>query len=113
MDLSDGLAGDLPHLAKASGVGFELDLDLLPRSKAFISLCKRLKVPEEKLLVAGGEDYELLFTVKKGREGRFRDLCRRNRLVATRIGHATQDGALRWHRSGKIFKMLWQGYRHF
>ena len=52
MDVSDGLAQDLPRLARLSGVGFELDHDALPRN--------------EGVDVAGalgdGEDYELLFT---------------------------------------------------
>ncbi|MGI8603201.1 MAG: thiamine-phosphate kinase [Verrucomicrobiales bacterium] len=53
MDLSDGLAKDLPRLAKASGVGFTLDLTTLPRRRGCTT--------EQAL--GDGEDYELLFTV--------------------------------------------------
>jgi thiamine-monophosphate kinase len=113
MDLSDGLAGDLPHLAQASKVGFVVDIDLLPRSKAFLSLCKKLKVSEEKLAVSGGEDYELLFTVAGSRENRFREYCRRQRIAVTRIGEATSKRGLEWRRAGKKIKTVWQGYRHF
>lgn len=52
MDLSDGLAKDLPRLAKMSGVGFELDRDALP-------LAEGVGVDEA---LGDGEDYELLFT---------------------------------------------------
>lgn len=52
MDLSDGLAKDLPRLAKMSGVGFEVDESALP-------LTKGAKIAEA---LGDGEDYELLFT---------------------------------------------------
>ncbi len=54
MDLSDGLGADLPRLAKASGVGFQLESAAIP------------KAPGATLLQAinDGEDYELLFTIK-------------------------------------------------
>ena len=53
MDLSDGLASDLPRLAKASGAGFEVDFCALPKNK---------DCSEEQALT-DGEDYELLFAV--------------------------------------------------
>jgi len=56
MDLSDGLAKDLPRLAKASSVGFILDLDLVPRTSG----CTIAEALQD------GEDYELLFTVAPG-----------------------------------------------
>jgi thiamine-monophosphate kinase len=54
MDLSDGLGADLPRLAKASGVAFQLDQAAIPRARgASISQA-----------INDGEDYELLFTTK-------------------------------------------------
>ena len=52
MDLSDGLAKDLPRLARMSGCGFEIDRETLPLSEG---------VSVEEAL-GDGEDYELLFT---------------------------------------------------
>ena len=52
MDLSDGLAKDLPRLAQMSGVGFELNRDSLP--------CSEGSTLEQ--AIGDGEDYELLFT---------------------------------------------------
>jgi thiamine-monophosphate kinase len=52
MDLSDGIAMDLPRLATASGCGFQL-ADALPAHRG----CTRAQA------LADGEDYELLFTV--------------------------------------------------
>ncbi|HEX5035383.1 MAG TPA: thiamine-phosphate kinase [bacterium] len=113
LDLSDGLAGDLVHLACASGVGFEVDVDQVPRSRAFGRLCQKMKIEEERLLLAGGEDYELLFTVRRGAERRFQEYCRRHRLKVTRIGQAKKSQKLVWHRSGKKLSRVWEGYRHF
>lgn len=57
MDLSDGLAKDLPRLAAASGCGFHLDRPALPLTSG----CS----PEEAL--GDGEDYEILFTIGAAR----------------------------------------------
>ena len=54
MDLSDGLAADLPRLALASGLGFQLDPTAIPRAHgATLSAA-----------INDGEDYELLFTTR-------------------------------------------------
>jgi thiamine-monophosphate kinase len=53
MDLSDGLGADLPRLALASGVGFQIDREQLPRAAG---------VSDEQALT-DGEDYELLFSL--------------------------------------------------
>lgn len=53
MDLSDGLSSDLPRLARASGCGFVVDDDSIPRRKGS-SITNAL---------CDGEDYELLFSV--------------------------------------------------
>lgn len=57
MDLSDGLARDLPRLADASGTGWEIEFASLPRHRG-------CSVPQA---LGDGEDYELLFTVPGGR----------------------------------------------
>jgi thiamine-monophosphate kinase len=55
MDLSDGLASDLPRLAKASGSGFHIDFSALPKNEG----CS------EEQALTDGEDYELLFAVSE------------------------------------------------
>ena len=65
MDLSDGLAGDLPHILRASGVGAELLKSAVPISRAAKDNAKRGDAAKPAFVAAltDGEDFELLFTV--------------------------------------------------
>lgn len=62
IDLSDGLAADLPHLLH-SGLGAEIDAAALPRARGFDPACADLELDAAALLAGGGEDYELLFAL--------------------------------------------------
>ena len=62
MDLSDGLASDLPKLCEASGVGARVHADKLPISKELHIAAARLDADPIELAAGGGEDYELLLT---------------------------------------------------
>lgn len=68
MDLSDGLARDLPRLCAESGVGARLEARHLPRPEGFGRLCHALGVDPLDLMLAGGEDYVLIFTLPPGIE---------------------------------------------
>ena len=59
IDISDGLIADLNHVCKASGVSARIEVDRVP-----ISPPVRASFPDKalELALAGGEDYELLFT---------------------------------------------------
>jgi thiamine-monophosphate kinase len=96
MDLSDGLASDLPRLAKASRLGFEVDLAALPLHQG--------ASPENGL--RDGEDYELLFALPAAAKKRLELEWRRKfpSLRLTAIGRLVENG--RTHFLGK-------GYDHF
>jgi len=61
IDVSDGLAGDAKRIAEASGISIELDLASSTFHPALISFCKKYRLTVEDIVLAGGEDYELLF----------------------------------------------------
>jgi thiamine-monophosphate kinase len=82
IDVSDGLVGDLGKLCQSSGVGAELDTTLLPRSPAMRGAVD----PEaaRRFTLAGGDDYELLFTLPPGSDTA--SLERGGGVAVTRIG---------------------------
>jgi thiamine-monophosphate kinase len=92
MDLSDGLSADLPRLCAASGVGARLDASRIPALRV-PNRSSLKKVDLLHLALNGGDDYELLFTV---RPNKARKLPRAFQGVAlTAIGEITRDCHLR------------------
>jgi len=61
IDVSDGLAGDAKRIADASEVSIEFDLRSSTFHPALVSFCEKYHLKPEEMVLAGGEDYELLF----------------------------------------------------
>ena len=61
MDISDGLAGDAGHMARASHVTIKFDFSAWYMDPAFGEFCGKYQKNPEIMMLAGGEDYELLF----------------------------------------------------
>ena len=115
MDISDGLAGDLRHIMKQSGVGARIYLDRLPLSAAYKRQCPQLSQDFYVPALCGGEDYELLFTVPRRNEQRVRLLAEKLALSMTCIGETTDKrlGLVVTDRHGKRVRPLATGFRHF
>ena len=64
IDISDGLSSEIIHLCKSSKVGCNLYEDKLPIDPQLISVCEEFDIDSTTVAINGGEDYELLFTVK-------------------------------------------------
>jgi thiamine-monophosphate kinase len=86
MDVSDGVSTDLARLCAASGVGARIDAAQLPAVRGSQGLLPRAADALE-LALHGGDDYELLFTVPRGRAGRIPKTHRG--LLLTKIGEIT------------------------
>ncbi|GJM06384.1 MAG: thiamine-monophosphate kinase [marine bacterium B5-7] len=63
MDLSDGLAIDIPKLCRASNVSAELDLSSIEKTENFMNACQQLGLDPEEAQRNGGEDYSLLLAI--------------------------------------------------
>ena len=84
IDVSDGFAGDLQHVLERSAVGAQVRYPSLPRAAAFAGLADaRL---EADCVLAGGDDYELLFTAAPARRAELEALSGELGLPLTRVG---------------------------
>ncbi len=87
IDVSDGLDADLGKLFGNRQLRPRIDLARLPVAAGFRSACARLGLDPERLLRGGGEDYELLFTLRPGAPSEA-VLSRRLAVPVSWIGHA-------------------------
>ncbi len=108
IDVSDGLAQDLGHILKASGVGAVLQLDQLPVSSDIAKLEQEKKW---QLALAGGDDYELCFTISPQNY----HLLAQQKLDVnlTIIGQITQNLGLTFFQNGVDYSIQFHGYQHF
>ena len=112
-DLSDGLADGLAQIAAASAVGIELDADAIPVASEARSWFEAHGNDPLTAAVAGGDDYELLFTVGRRRRSRFRTVRQQaGALPLTRIGTVTTIPGVTWTRNGHR-ETVPSGYVHF
>jgi thiamine-monophosphate kinase len=90
IDVSDGLLADLGHVLEASDLGALIEFERIPRSGALNS-CPDGELAEQCLL-AGGDDYELLFAAASSRRDEIVAMGADLGVAVTRIGTAV-DGA--------------------
>jgi len=112
IDISDGLSSDLNHLCSASGVGALIESSLLPIDHQVVELCGRRALDPLQLALHGGEDFELLFTVRATDAGR---LPRRvDGVEITRVGEITKkvDG-VKISEGARVWELNPAGWKHF
>jgi thiamine-monophosphate kinase len=109
IDVSDGLSSDLGHICEESGVGAEIVAAHIPLSTSVMSL-KTLERPALAYALSGGEDYELLFTVRPDKLRKFRSL----KLDASEIGVITRGRSMSIvGGDGRKTLLRASGYDHF
>ena len=113
IDLSDGLAGDLRHILKASCVGAELLKSAIPVSRA--AKLQAHKKPPFAAALTDGEDFELLFTVSSRDAVKLLDAWKRKfpRLKLSCVGKIVAGSAITIRDKTGSHKLGAHGYEHF
>lgn len=107
IDISDGLAQDLGHILAASKVGASVELARLPSSPVLEALPQTMAWRHQ---LAGGDDYELLFTLPPDEAARVGSLP----TPVTVIGRIDAEPGLRLLApDGSLFSLAHQGHDHF
>ncbi len=111
MDLSDGLVGDLPKLAQASGLAAHVNVEQLPLSTAMRNAVEEAQARDWAL--AGGDDYELLLAVPSESFRELQLAALRLNLTLTPIGELRTGAGVTWSLNGEDFAPSVSGYDHF
>ncbi|MEE8558841.1 MAG: thiamine-phosphate kinase [Myxococcota bacterium] len=112
IDLSDGLAIDLDHLLRESGLGADVGLDRLPLSRRFGTVAAQMGLDPLELALHGGEDYELLVALPRDAPSAER-LGRRLGVRLTEIGTVRRGRGARYWLGGRRIPVARAGFSHF
>ncbi len=111
IDVSDGLLADLAHICRSSGVGADIDIDAMPASDALLGAfdAELRRV----LQAAGGDDYELCFTVPAAAGDALARALVEAGTQATWIGTIAAEKGVRPTLGGAAWSAPATGWQHF
>lgn len=109
IDISDGLSSEIIHLCKSSNTGMNLFEDKLPLDPAVITVCEEFNIDSTTVILNGGEDYELLFTIDQKDYNKIK-----GNPHLTVIGHVTDaaEGISLITRAGEKIELIARGWNH-
>ncbi len=108
IDISDGLASEVLHLSRNSGHGFRLFEDKIPLDNRTYDTALEFKLDPIVTALNGGEDYELLFTIKSADFEKIK-----NHPDIHFIGHAQEGTNILISKQGTAVPIRAQGWDHF
>ncbi len=109
IDISDGLSSEIIHLCKNSKTGMNLFEEKLPLDPAVITVCEEFNLDSTTVLLNGGEDYELLFTIDQKDYNKIK-----GNPNLTVIGHVTDanEGIHLITRGGEKIELIARGWNN-
>lgn len=110
IDISDGLASEIFHICKQSGVGALVEESGIPLHPETEQMALKFKLDPATCALNGGEDYELLFTITPGDADKIRYLP--EIYIAGEILEA-KDGIRLNTKGGNLHPLKAQGWKHF
>lgn len=112
IDISDGLVADLKHITDNSQVGARINVENIPLSNEL-----KLNLTDEALLLplvlSGGDDYELCFTIPKEKQKQFEEKMNAINTSVTCIGEIESEPGVRCLLNNKEIEIQGMGYEHF
>ncbi|MGY3054471.1 thiamine-monophosphate kinase [Pedobacter sp. UYEF25] len=110
IDVSDGLASEILHLATQSDKGFTIYEDKIPLDPMTYETARELGLDPTVCALSGGEDYELLFTISQNDYNKLK-----NDVDVTVIGHVTDknSGCKMVSKSNQVHELTAQGWNAF
>jgi thiamine-monophosphate kinase len=112
MDISDGLAGDLAKLCRASDVAAEIDVASVPLSDA----ARAAVAADPKLIetvLTGGDDYEIVLTLGPEKLASLRTAAQIAGVAVTEIGRVAAGEGARFNHEGKTLAFARPSFSHF
>jgi thiamine-monophosphate kinase len=114
MDVSDGLATDLAHICTASGVGAEIQQQKLPVASTIRLASAELQIEADDWILKGGDDYQLLFTVKSSDEKKLlQHVAEKTGREIFAIGSIIEGQGVYLYNQNRSEEISYQGYDHF
>lgn len=110
IDVSDGLSSDLFHICKKSDVGFSIYEDKLPIDKQTFDASVEFNMDPIACALHGGEDYELLFTVK---QEDFEKIEKIEDVNSIGYIHAKNKGRVLVTSGNQVIELEAKGWKHF
>ncbi|HLS29375.1 MAG TPA: thiamine-phosphate kinase [Flavobacteriaceae bacterium] len=109
IDISDGLSSEIIHLSKNSKTGMNLFEEKLPIDPTVITVCEEFNLDSTTVILNGGEDFELLFTIAQTDYEKIK-----GNPNLTVIGHATEEaeGIHIITRAGEKIELIARGWNH-
>lgn len=109
IDISDGLASEVLHIARDSKLGCRVFEEKIPIDAVTGDIASEFRIDPTLAAMNGGEDYELLFTVKLSDLEKVKDI-----KGVTVIGHMTSqnEGEYLVSRGGSLYPIEAQGFKH-